>query len=713
MHYDIITFEEKDLHDVHTLLGAKEAEELKLKAAAVAHFIRAKDKEAAAKEIADAFGPRVRGGLSVKTLYRLAKKFEEADDAHKLTSLIDRRLLRKLTAGGLAENREFVAYWHQLCLENKRATAPAYRELFARLRAGDRIPGFGDWRQIWAAERGSGILPDPKMACPYEAGVRMPKGWSLRNLTSIKPDAFALVAARKGTMHATMDHLPDVKRTRVGLKSCRVVQIDDMWYEHKVAFAQNKFAQRVVEFAMIDVATGKLFAYLPKPVIEKEDGTKETLRSAWTRYLIAHLLCTVGVPEEGCLIMGEHGTASGDGYLEETLARITGGKVTFGAGGLLSQPLFAGGFQGTPKGNPRYKGLLEGFHSLVKNELAAVSGHMGGGREGKSEFVYGMEKTDNQLRALATALEQERPGIRSRLQFPFMDYYDFRAIIDIAYDRINARRDHALEGWEGQGFMLPEYWDGASASWVPVDKIREMPGPIQMAYYNAIQQGTMKVRRTRLSPSEAWEVRKGDRAKVYDPVVAVQVMGMELSKTCVCDGKLSLRYKDLSTFTDVEVSGILQGGGSLTRGKSYLVWINPFDGCKAYVCDIQGRYLGVAPVREDHRYDDIEGIKRAIGVRNAALAEERRRVQPALNRMARKAAAVAASNAAEILGEDPALRVAVRSAAEHELARVEAADLTGYLERADEPAQDLGLDYGSLPDGDGPAVSSEELASLA
>ena len=702
---ELITFEENDLHDIHTMLGAKEAEELKFRAMAVAHFLRAKDRKAAAAEIASTFGQKAKG-LTFKSLYRLANQFDGT-----LMSLVDRRLIRRISAGGLAENAEFKAYWHQLCMENKRATAPAYRELMRRLAAGEVIPGFGDWRKIFAGEHG-GLYPEPERACPYSADGMAPKGWTLRNLNRLKPDAFALEAARKGTMAATMDLLPYIKRTRGGLKSCRVVQIDDMWYEHKVAYGTNKHAQRVVEFAMIDVATGKLFAYLPKPVLEKEDGKRETLKSTWTRYLIAHLLCTVGIPEEGCLIMGEHGTASGDGYLEETLARITGGKVQFGAGGLLSTPLFAGAFQGTPKGNPRYKGLLEGFHAMIKNELASVTGHMGGGREGKSEYVYGMEKTDEQLRAFATALEQVRPGIRQRLQFPFMDYYDFRAIIDEMYDRLNARRTHALEGWEEQGFMSAEYWDGASASWVPVEKIREMPGPIQQAIYNAIQCNQLKVRRTRLSPSEAWDLRKGDRAKVYGPVVAMEILGQELSVTCLCDDKLTLRYKDTSTFTDCEVTGILEGGGSLTRGQSYLVWINPFDGFKALVADLQGRFIGVARVKEEHRYDDIEGIKRAIGVRNAALAAERKKIQPALNRMARQAAAVGAANAAAILGEDPALKAAIGAAAEHELGMAEAAEGLEYGPAEEAAPAGADVDFGDLPTAEAPAITGEDLADL-
>ena len=41
---DLIPYNADDLHDIHTMLGADAVETLKLKALAVAHFMRAKDK---------------------------------------------------------------------------------------------------------------------------------------------------------------------------------------------------------------------------------------------------------------------------------------------------------------------------------------------------------------------------------------------------------------------------------------------------------------------------------------------------------------------------------------------------------------------------------------------------------------------------------------------------------------------------------------------
>ena len=715
----------EDLHDVHTMLGAEDVERLKLKAAALRRFIRAKDKRAAAEEIRRTCGSKLKG-ISLPSLYRMADKY--AASGCSLRSLMDGRMVRRLQSGGLAGNKEFLAYWHELCLRNKRATAPAYRELFYRLKAGEAIPGFGTWQDIFSAERG-GIRPSPDRACPYEPGANTPKGWTLRNLTRLKPDEFALVAMRKGMMKATMEKLPDIRRTRAGLKCCRIVQFDDMWYEHKVSFGSNRSAQRVVEYAMIDVATGYVFAYLPKPVLEREDGRRETLRSVWTRYCYAYLLGTVGIPEEGVLIMGENGTASADNDLRVTLASVSGGRiefsngretvaeegcVRFGAGGILTKAIEKGFYDGQGHGNPRYKGMLEGYHGLLKNELAAVLGHMGGGRDERGEYVYGMERHDEQLRAIARALEPTRPGIFSRLKMPFLDFFDFRAIIDLAYARLNNRTEHRMEGWEQQGFMLPEFWNAASCSWVPVESVRQEPEVIQQAIYNAIQAGKVKVRKRRLSPAEAWSLRDADHKKVLPPsVIALEVMGPQLCRTCLCTDKLQMKYRDPSTLCECWVNGIVDGGIPLERGVSYQVWINPFEPLKAFVADMQGKYIGTAKVQSVVSYDDMEGIKREMAVRQAAIAAERKKVQPALNRMLRQRAADTGHNATVILGEDPARVAAEKAAAVRELSRVEAAEGVEFGAPAGDAAAAADVDFGDGPAADGTAeVSAEELSEM-
>lgn len=659
----------EDLRMLHERLPLAETLRVKMLASVLVRFDEARDKGAFVSSLRGdpRFAP-IASCLSVPSLYRKLQAWRET---RSLLCLADRRKFRTANTQGLESNAEFVEYWHALCLTNKRKVAPARRELFARLASGEEIPGYGDWRALFAGENG-GTMPAPDMACPYRPGILEPRGWSLRNLTKLKPGVFALAAARKGMMEAQMTSAPTVVRTRVGLAPCQVVQIDDMWYEHKVAFAGNRHAQRVVEFAAVDVLTGHVICHLAKPVREREDGTRETLRGIWTNYLLAYILCEVGIPEAGCLVMGEHGTASADGELMETLASVSGGRVRFGAGGLLDVPMAKGLHEGRPKGNPRYKGLIEGFHALVKNELGGVRGHVGGGRGSEPGTVYGMDKQDEQLRAVMFALERSRPGISERLQLPYMPYADFMAVVDAAYERIDRSVEHALGDWEACGFIQAEYRPTPTSPWTAW-QLGALPPAQEKAFKYLIETGDIPYRTRRMSRGEAWRSRQGELRKL-DAFVAPLVMGAKLARLCTVDDRLQMAYRDETTLRRCTVAGIVDGGGSLERGRTYRVWINPLAPLKAYVSDADGRFIGTAPVMEAARYDDQAAIQRQLGIRQAAIAEERRRLQPFINRQVREAAAVAARNAREILGEDPAEEAALLEAASVQAARVRAYD---------------------------------------
>lgn len=697
-----------DLRELHERLSVEEARRVKLTATLCVAFERSKDKAAVvAQAKADPRFAPIAKGISVPSLYRKCALWRESGS---VLALADRRAVRGMSACGLAANEAFVQFWQALCCENKRKTAPARRKLFSLLSAGERIPGVGTWRDVYALENG-GVWPGEDMPCPYRAGIQEPQGWSVRNLAKLAPSKFALAACRVGMMAAQMDGVPEVKRTRRDLQPCQVLQLDDMWYEHKVSFPGNRHAQRVVEYAMIDVLTGHVVSYLTKPVREREDGSRETLRSKWTRYLVAHLLCEVGVPaDRRVLIMGEHGTASADGSLRAVLAEISGGHVEydslgrvkqvvdgsirFGAGGLISTPLGKGLYDGRPKGNPRYKGLLEGFHGLIKNELGDVRGHVGGGRGMEPETVYGMDKRDEQLRAIASALERERPGISGRLQMPYIPYYDFKRLVDLCYERLDARVEHGLEGWEECGFVVGEWRPTPASAWTPWLPEKLSPKQVQ-AFKYLIDCGEIPFRTRRMSPGEAWRSRKGE-LKVLDAFVAPLVMGDELARLCTVSDRLQMVYKDPETLAKCTVTAMLKDGRTLERGGLYKVWVNPLAPFKAYVAEASGKFLGVAPVLVEARYDDAEALQAQLGVRQAALAAERRRLQPVVNRQLREEGARAAANAREVLGEDPAYAQAVRNAAAVELARAPKAAVSD----ADFVAEPEGPSAPTVGDGD-------------
>lgn len=643
------------LRELHATVGAAEAGRVRALAAALAAFAAAPDKAAAAAEIRRSLAPLGVRGVSAPSLYRKLALWR----AGGLMALVDGRVLRPSGGGASrpARSPEFVAFWRDLCASNARATSGAEAELMRRLRSGESIPGLGTWRDIWSAEHG-GAPCDPLMVCPYTLrGRERPRGLSTTALRRMAPDAFALAAARRGLMHATMEFAPTVPRTRVGLAPCQVVQIDDMWHEAKVVWDGNRSAERVMEFAMMDVLTGRILCQLRKPGVREDDGTLRTLKGAWVRYLLAHLLCGIGIPEAGCLIMGEHGTASADAELRATLAQVSDGKVRFGAGGRLSGPLAPGLASGGGKGNPRYKGLLEGAHSLVKNMLGGAPGNVGGGRGREPENAAARDRATERLLAMADALEGERPGIRRRLALEHhLLYADFCAVADRVYREINGRTDHRLEGWEQCGFVVGEYRVTRDSPWIPMASLRRMAPEQARAFGELIDAGAMESRMRRMSPDEAFESRRGELRRL-GPVEAMLVMGRALAVECVCSPRLQLDYRQADTMMRATVLGQLSDGRLLERGRRYLVWINPLAADRAIVADADGRYLGEAAVQLPAVYGDAEtseGMARALSLRSRALADAKRSLAPIAAARQRRAAEASRVNALELLGRDPA-----------------------------------------------------------
>lgn len=607
---------------------------------------------------------------SKKSAYRWLAAY---DEQHPYTSMLDDRVRRRVTAEGLAQKKDFVAWFQELCLRNKRVTSAAIAEVHNRLCSGEYIPGVGTWQMLWAAEHG-GNAPETNMACPYLNGVRMPKGFSDRNLQRLVPGKFILDSMRKGNQASAMENLPYVLRTRIGLRCGQVWQIDDMWFEQKVAYTYNKYAQRVVEFSLIDVLTGKVVARIMKPVIESADGVK-TLKAKWARYLIAHALCEIGIPDCGCVFQGEHGTATLDQGTIDMLHELTGGRVRFTAGGLIDKPLVAGLDRCRPKGNPRFKALIEGFHRVVKDMLGGAQGQMGGGRGKQPEWVYGMEQRDEQLRRWCRAAEVARPGITQRMRFPYPFYDDFAYIVQSAYDMIEGSVKHSLSDWKECGFVKM-FWraNEKSIDWEPESKLEAFPAEIRAKLDVVLSSKPGLVKFVNMSRKEAWDSRAADRNWKLDPEIAIKVMGPQLSRTCLCKDDLQLEYKDPETMSKEIITGYCDGGILLERGKSYLVWLNPCS-MKAYIADMQGKFIGVSRAVQKASYADDEAVKQQLGVRNAVIAAEVEKALPALRRIQAQANADAAHNAEVMTGKDPAFEIASDDAAGKELTNAGVADL--------------------------------------
>ncbi|MBR3086873.1 MAG: hypothetical protein IKH04_10780 [Kiritimatiellae bacterium] len=620
-------------------------------------FADAADKNAAALAIRERFAPLGLKGLSVPSLYRKLADFR----ASGVWALVPAKWCRE-AARGTAANAAFVEHWQSLVLSNRRKIRPAWSRLLRDFRNGAEIPGVGTWRDRYLAERG--FLPAEGEPCPWSER-NPPPGWSLRSLRRLVPDGFAMLAASRGMAAAKAEFGLMVRKTRVGLPCCRVVEFDDMWYEHKVVFPGNREPQRVVEFAAMDRLTAHVICRLPKAIRERDDGTLETLRSSWARWLYHYVLCVSGIPAEGCVMRGERGTAKADATFLEALALVNAwreakglGAVAFEAGALANEPLAKGLHDGAAKGNPRHKGMIEQMHATLKNEMGAVLGEVGGGRGVQPEEAGAMVAEARSLMAIARARGLDVEAVSA----PFLSWTRFVQAADEAHRRMDGRQVHGLEGWEECGFVAGEFRMKSEASWRSVPPASEMSPEEAGAIAALVKAGVAEYRERRLSPREAWEKSKGALRTVPE-YFSPQILGPDLCAVARVNDHMEIAFADQNTGTRMAVAAVA-GNRLLERGREYRVWVNPLDAGKAYVCDMRGTYIGAAKVLRAVRADATpEDLAAQLGMRRKVLAEEARRVAPVARRRLREANERAAANLAAFGLEDPVVAGALAAAA--------------------------------------------------
>jgi len=647
-----------DIDALLKLLPSEEARRTLSLIDALKVFDRSSDKKRCAVEIAARLEPLGYKGLSLKSLYRKLDQFR----AVGVWACVDRRVARRVTAQGIAANHALVEEWHARVLSNRRKIKPAWRELLADLAGEVTIPGVGTWKDLYQSVYG--YRPAEGEPCPWSVR-NPPPGWSLRNLMQLKPDKFTLAAARVGMGAAKIDFLPTVRLTRVGLLPCQVVEVDDMWFEHMVVFGGNAKPQRVVEFAAMDRLTAHVVCHLAKPVLEAEDGTRKTLKSAWVRYLYHYLLCVVGVPAGGCVIKGEHGTAAQDATFAAALEAINATReahglkpIVFRAGSIVTEPTAKGLPDVQHHGNPRHKGMIEQMHATLKNYVDALAfGNVGGGRGVQPEETVGMVREDAALVALAAQLPAAGRAAGG-LRYNFPTWTAFARGADEAHRQMDNRTDHQLEGWEECGFMMGELKVAGMPHWTAIPRMDALP-PERAAQVRAlVAKGAAEYRERRMSPAEAWAAATRDHAlETVSPGFAPMILGRELAHPGTVGDKLTVTVRDAETGERYTVSAVIDGR-PLARGASVLVWVNPMDCGKAYVADAQGRYIGVAETLQSVRADaaaDVPELQRQLGMRAAALAEGRRRLAPVVRRRLAARNAAAAHNLAALGVADPVL----------------------------------------------------------
>ena len=577
------------------------------------------------------------------TVYRKIK----AVTSKGLEGILSKAEMRRAKGGGPCETSlppAFVAWWRGLCgMHQRRKGLSVWRSVMRDwLAAGKVIPGYGlDWRGIWLADNG-GVVPSE---CPYSddhrAGLH-PRGWGYASLLALAPEQDAWKGAAIG-VHAMQAYNPSVPHTRVGLRPMRVITMDDVTLDAFCWYPGEKKARRPVGLGVLDICTANFISWSLVPVRQREDGTSAKLDGLVRRYADAAVFCHIGIDAlEGLIMLLEHGTA---GMTPEEEARINGilGARPDGAPWLTvlrsstsGSPLMRGLFRERGRGRPTHKAMIEAAWNLLHNELAMLPGPSGKDWDNAPQDQEAWEREDIALiragaellaKGCPEAVETIRRARTHALPYDMLDEAVLRAL-----NEINHRRGHAIEGWEGCGFITPMVDVGGV-------RVSAAAAARSLSGGDAALESALAARLAatavpeRMSPAEAWASFKGRGLRRWDAFTATRILGPELAQRVTVTGKHEFYAKNAFSGARMAFGAVCKTADGLNvfmkPDAEYDVWVNPFNPNAALVCDVPaGRFIGLAPYLRPTVHGDREDASN-LAVLGVFRGEQKRRAEAA------------------------------------------------------------------------------------
>lgn len=504
---------------------------------------------------------------------------------------------------------EFIEYYQALVEEYQRVSAPAYRELLRRWRAGQPIPGYE--------------FP------PVDCGKGHPEGWGERNLYRHLPTKFELKAMREGLGAAMAAFGPQILTTRVGLYVGSHYLIDDVTRDLKVTLLTNggKIA-RIQELGVLDLFSADRFAVHRRPQFTRDsDGKKDSLKEREMRFLIAAVLRNTGYSPRGTEIASELGTAAVRKKFAQWIRDTISPLITVRYGGITGKEQAVAGYWGRGGGNPRHKAPLESHHNLLHNEaswLPAQTGH----DMSYPEWLAGVEAITEDVIGWMQTLPPERASL---LRLPMLEYWQSLELLREIDDRIAWRTRHNLQGWVECGHTTMEFRrDLLRDEWLSPNDFLALPSSDQ-AQLAAIAEQYPAFRRPRkLAPREVFGAGMGSLIKAPDHLIALMFCDRDLgddlriTKSLTANNVLELTDVDVEPEAMTFEGYVVAPDGShvrLQERQKYGVVLNLFDRDALWVYDPRGGFLGTAPRRVRVSQLDERPLEIALGNRSHEKAE--------------------------------------------------------------------------------------------
>jgi hypothetical protein len=478
------------------------------------------------------------------------------------------------------------------------------------------------------------IIPgydSPPLRNPFRG---YPAGWSLSNLQRrCRSTEYEKAARRQGPKTASK-FLPSVRTTRGPGADGRSLEFGELMYfddqDHDTLInltGVNAKAMRPQSFDALEALSGNLFETGLKPQLwdEAADKRRELDATDFFWFVMTVLTKHGYNAQAGTTLIWEHGKANPDktGKFDEDLAKITGGAVRVDKSGIWRAPEFkAMLFEGKPTGNFRFKAPIESFFNLLRNYSAALPAPTGRNRDLAPEENHGLVAENDRMLKLIDKLPIDTFMRLKREVLEWEDYCQFHRLILRA---INARRDHALEGWQKLGFTGARYRLGDDKPWMDELDYQAIPAEERALYRHIVtKQGNNEM--FRLSPEEVFMMRRSQLTKLpmrLVPVLAPARAWEPVTVTQSLEIAISDKWLDSEPLIFIAKITTPQGyEAHLKRGETYKRLLNIFDPTKLWIADRKGAYLGVAHRVQAACKLDQHAILRQLGeIKHVKAAE--------------------------------------------------------------------------------------------
>jgi|GEM_PF-3904971 len=404
-----------------------------------------------ARELAARLEPRFGRGFSAKTLNNLWRAYRKEGV--------------EVVLFGYGEKAEkpaaFVQELARRVEENKRVASVELEALRSDWLAGKEIPGYGTWRDLWAAKFSDEPAPE---VCP---DWFFPDGFSDRNLRRYLPGSTALTLARDG-FFAAHAQLPQKRNDYSGLRPLELIVFDDVRTDWLVSVPGQK---RPCEFWLLvamDAASRCILDWVCLVAARGEDDAREQLLEEHMQVLVGGLLQKYGLPVGYQMTLKvENAKATLRGPARDALTVLAGGQIAVEYTRMVNRALPSGYTErhGTPWD---VKGILERTFSSFHDHGAGLPGQTGARYDLKPAELEAQIKEHSALMKEAEDLPAET---MARLRSSFLTQAEAIDAVAAIFAKLNDRRRHRMQGFDQvQLWRFPE-----DKTWRPLEELRRYP----------------------------------------------------------------------------------------------------------------------------------------------------------------------------------------------------------------------------------------------